>query len=140
MMARLTITGKDVYQMERSFDVLEKAAGNEGAGGQMMGMGVGLGAGVTAGSTMAQMSSQMINTNPTPTPPPLNMDKQYYIHMDGAQIGGQTTASIQSLILQGKVNGETPVWTAGMANWARLKEVPELSVLLSSIVPPPMNL
>lgn len=140
MMARLTITGKDVYQMERSFDVLEKAAGNEGAGGQMMGMGVGLGAGVTAGSTMAQMSSQMINTNPNPAPPPLNMDKQYHIHMDGAQIGGQTTASIQSLIQQGKINGETPVWTAGMANWARLKEVPELCTLLSNIVPPPMNL
>jgi hypothetical protein len=60
--------------------------------------------------------------------------------MDGAQIGGQTTASIQSLIQQGKVNGETPVWTAGMANWARLKDVPELSVLLGNIVPPPMNL
>lgn len=140
MMARLTITGKDVYQMQRSFDVLEKAAGNEGVGGQMVGMGVGLGAGVTAGNTMAQMSSQMINTNPNPTPPPLNVDKQYYIHMDGTQIGGQTTASIQSLIQQGKVNGETPVWTAGMANWARLKEVPELSALLSNIVPPPMNL
>lgn len=140
MMARLTITGKDVYQMERSFDVLEKAAGNEGTGGQMMGMGVGLGAGVMAGSTMAQMSTQMINTNPNPTPPPLNTDKQYYIHMDGTQIGGQTTASIQSLIQQGKVNGETPVWTAGMANWARLKEMPELCALLSNIVPPPMNL
>jgi hypothetical protein len=106
----------------------------------MVGMGVGLGAGVTAGSTMSQMSSQMINTNPNPTPPPLNMDKQYYIHMDGAQIGGQTVASIQSLVQQGKVNGETPVWTAGMPNWVRLKEVPELSVLLNNIVPPPMNL
>lgn len=139
-MARLNITGKDVYQMERSFDVLEKAASNEGAGGQMIGMGIGLGAGVSAGNTMAQMSSQMINTNPNPTPPPLNMDKQYYIHLDGTQIGGQTTASIQSLIQQGKVNGETPVWTVGMANWTRLKEVPELSALLSNNVPPPMNM
>lgn len=139
-MARLTITGKDVYQMERSFDVLEKAAGNEGGGGQMIGMGVGLGAGVSAGSMMAQMSSQMINTNPSPTPPPLNLDKQYYIHIDGAQIGGQTISSIQSLIQQGRVNGETPVWAAGMANWARLKDVSELSVLLNNIVPPPMTL
>lgn len=140
MMARLNITGKDVYQMERSFDVLEKAASNEGAGGQMMGMGVGLGAGVSAGSTMAQMSSQMINTNPNPTPPPFNLEKQYYIHMNGAQIGGQTVSSIQSLIQRGRANGETPVWTAGMSNWVRLKEIPELSVLLNSIVPPPMNL
>ena len=28
--ARLKIAGRDVYQMERSFDVLETAAGNEG--------------------------------------------------------------------------------------------------------------
>lgn len=140
MMARLSITGKDVYQMERSFDVLEKAASNEGAGGQMIGMGVGLGAGVTAGSTMAQMTSQMINTNPTPLPPPLNVDKQYYIYVDGTQIGGQTVSAIQALIQQGKINGETPVWTAGMANWARIKEVPELNALLSCIVPPSMNL
>ena len=138
MMARLNITGKDVYQMERSFDILEKAAGNEGAGGQMIGMGVGLGAGVTAGSKMAQMSSQMINTNPTP--PPLNMDKQYFIHIEGSQIGGQTTNSILALIQQGRANGETPVWTAGMSNWVRLKDVPELSVLLNNSVPPPMNL
>lgn len=140
MMARLHITGKDVYQMERSFDVLEKAASNEGAGGQMIGMGVGLGAGVTAGSTMAQLSSQIINTNPNPTPPPLNIDKQYYIHVDGAQMAGQTVSSIQVLVQQGKVTGETPVWTVGMPDWVRLKDVPELSVLLNSIVPPPMNL
>lgn len=140
MMARLNITGKDVYQMERSFDVLEKAASNEGVGGQMVGMGVGLGVGVTAGGTMARMSSQMMNTNPNPTPPPLNMNKQFFIHMNGTQMGGQTLASIQSLIQEGKVNGETPVWTAGMPNWARLKDVPELCALLSNIVPPPMNL
>lgn len=30
--ARLKITGKDVYQMERSFNVLENAASNEGGG------------------------------------------------------------------------------------------------------------
>jgi len=35
--ARLRITGRDVYQMERSFNVLEAAANNDGAGGQMMG-------------------------------------------------------------------------------------------------------
>lgn len=138
MMARLNITGKDVYQMERSFDVLEKAAGNEGAGGQMIGMGVGLGAGVSAGSSMAQMSAQMINTNPTP--PPLNIDKEYYIHINGSQIGGQTTNSLQILIQQGKVTGETPVWCAGMTNWTRLKDIPELSMLLNNSVPPPMNL
>lgn len=140
MMARLNITGKDVYQMERSFDVLEKAAANEGAGGQMIGMGVGLGAGVSAGSAMGNMASQMINTNPAPTPPPLTMERQFFIYVNGSQVGGQTVASIQTLIQQGVVNGETPVWSNGMPNWVRLKEIPELSVFLNNVVPPPMNL
>lgn len=138
MMARLNITGKDVYQMERSFDVLEKAAANEGAGGQMIGMGVGLGAGVSAGSAMGNIASQMINTNPTP--PPLNLEKQFYIHVNGSQVGGQTVGNIQTLIQQCVVNGETPVWSTGMPNWVRLKEIPELSALLNNVVPPPMNL
>ena len=138
MMARLNITGKDVYQMERSFDVLEKAAANEGAGGQMIGMGVGLGAGVSAGSAMGKIASQMINTNPTP--PPLNLEKQFYIHVNGSQVGGQTVSSIQTLIQQCVVNGETPVWSTGMPNWVRLKDIPELSALLNNVVPPPMNL
>ena len=140
MMARLNITGKDVYQMERSFDVLEKAAANEGAGGQMIGMGVGLGAGVSAGSAMGNIASQMINTNPTPTPPPFTMERQFFIHVNGSQVGGQTVANIQTLIQQGVVNGETPVWSNGMPNWVRLKEIPELSALLNNVVPPPMNL
>ena len=67
-------------------------------------------------------------------------DEPAFIHVDGAQMGGQTVSSIQNLIQQGRINGKTPVWTAGMPNWTRLKDVPELNALLNNIVPPPMNL
>lgn len=42
------------YQQERSLDVLEAAAGNQGSGGVLMGAGVGLGAGMAAGSVIGQ--------------------------------------------------------------------------------------
>ena len=130
--ARLKVTGRDVYQMERSFDVLETAAGNTGAGGQMMAMGAGLGAGVGVGSTIGSMAGQMINTNPI-APPPI---AGYYVYVNGQQVGNQTLQNIASLLQQGTINGDTLVWKAGMANWLPLSKVPELANFIQQTPPP----
>lgn len=134
--ARLSITGRDVYQMERSFDVLEKAASNEGAGGQMMGMGVGLGAGVSVGTTMGNMAGQVINTTP---PPPIPSEKTYYLYINGTQLANQSVRQIQELIARGAVSHETLVWTVGMPEWVQISTMPELSQLFSNVVPPPIK-
>lgn len=42
------------YQQERSLDVLQTAAGNEGSAGTLMGSGIGLGAGLGLGNAMGQ--------------------------------------------------------------------------------------
>ncbi len=60
------------YQQERSFDVLEAAASNEGAAqsglmGAGLGMGLGIGAGVPMGNTMAGIS-QHLNVAPAQDP------------------------------------------------------------------------
>ena len=65
--ARLKIMGKDAYQMERSFDVLDKAAANEG-NNSMINMGVGLGAGLNIGNQIGNTASQILNAS---TPPPV---------------------------------------------------------------------
>lgn len=130
--ARLKVTGKDVYQMERSFDVLETAAGNTGAGGQMMAMGAGLGAGVGVGSTIGSMAGQMINTNPI-APPPI---ASYYLYINGQQLPNQSVEMITALLQQGTINAETLVWKAGMANWLPLSQVPELVNLIQQTPPP----
>lgn len=130
--ARLKVTGKDVYQMERSFDVLETAAGNTGAGGQMMAMGAGLGAGVGVGSTIGSMAGQMINTNPI-APPPI---ASYYLYINGQQLPNQSVEMITALLQQGTINAETLVWKAGMANWLPLSQVPELANLIQQTPPP----
>ena len=60
--ARLDIMGMS-YQQERSFDVMQDAAGNEGtAGGAMgagIGMGMGMGMGVPMGSTMGNIAGNL---------------------------------------------------------------------------------
>lgn len=130
--ARLQVTGKDVYQMERSFDVLETAAGNTGAGGQMMAMGAGLGAGVGVGGQFSQMA-QGINTNPT-TPPAIT----FFVYVNGQQVGNQTQQNIAAMLQQGTINADTLVWKAGMANWLPISQVPELTSLLNQQTPPPV--
>lgn len=47
------------YQQERSFDVLQTAAGNEGNAGGVMGAGLGLGMGVGMGGVMGQTMTQV---------------------------------------------------------------------------------
>ena len=130
--ARINVTGRDVYQMERSFDVLETAAGNTGAGGQMMAMGAGLGAGVGVGSTIGGIAGQMINTNPT-TPPPIS---NYFVYINGQQVPNQTIQNIASMLQQGTITADTLIWKAGMANWQPLSQVPELANLVHQTPPP----
>jgi len=129
-LARMNLAGRDVYQMERSFDVLEKAASNEGAGAQFMGVGIGMG----IGNSLNSISGQTINTNPT-APPPLPQDVTWYVFVNGQQIGGQTYNNLSALMAQGSINTNTLVWKQGMANWAPISAVPELAGLAT---PPPI--
>lgn len=137
--ARLNITGRDVYQMERSFDVLDKAASNEGAGGQMMAMGAGLGAGIGVGNAMGSTAAQMLNINPT-TPPQIPQGLTYHLYLNGGQVGGITIQQIQMYIQQGIVNADTLVWTTGMTNWVKLSQISELANLVNHQTPPPVAL
>lgn len=137
--ARLMITGRDVYQMERSFDVLEKAAANEGTGGQMVAMGAGLGVGVGVGNTVGNMVGNIMNTNPC-SPPPITQYKTYYLFLNGNQMPNQTIEQIIGYIRNGMVNGDTLVWTTGMTQWTNLANIPELASYLLQNTPPPINI
>lgn len=136
--ARLKITGRDVYQMERSFDVLEGAANNEGVAGGMMGAGLGLGAGMAAGGQMASVASFM-NTNPTntSTPPPIpNANVQYYLAVNGAQQGPFNMDAIVTAIKDGKITKNQLVWKAGMGNWEQIGNLSEFTSYFNA--PPPI--
>lgn len=65
------------YQQERSFNVMETAAGNEGAAGSVLGAGLGLGMGVGMGPALGQSYSQLATQiqpqAPVPSAPPAAM-------------------------------------------------------------------
>lgn len=137
--ARLNITGRDIYQMERSFDVLESAAENpSGVAGSMMNAGIGMTMGMGAGAQMGRL----INTNPqtaVTTPPPLPTQTQYYVAVNGQQQGPFDTNMMSQNILQGKINGDTLTWKTGMAGWEKLSTFGEFASFLNlGLTPPPI--
>ena len=130
--AEMRIIGNENYQMRRSFDVLEKAAGNTGGGA--MNAAVGIGAGVGIGSQVAGLAGAFINTQPPMAPPPVPQ-AQYYVVVAGAQQGPFDMAALQAMIQQGSVNGDTLVWKAGMPQWAPLSS---LGIISAQPTPPPI--
>lgn len=127
--ARLKITGRDIYQMERSFDVLDKAATNEAGGGNMLNMGVGLGAGLNIGNQVGNIAAQNISTSSVPPPIPQNLT--YHIAINGTQQGPYDINSLTMLMQQRQINAETLVWRPGLSNWTKICNLSELTNLLN---------
>ena len=132
--AKVRIIGRDVYQMDRSFDVLDKAAQNEGgAVGNLMGAGIGLGVGLGAGNQMGNVASNL-NTN-TPPPPPSSIE--FFILINNQQNGPFDLNKLKELVMNGTINRETLVWKNGMANWDNARNQVELTNVFNSAPPPP---
>ena len=135
--ARLKITGRDIYQMERSFDVLDTASQNEGAAGSLINAGLGLGVGMNVGNQMGNVVSKM-NTNPSALPPPLPVEKQYYVAINGQQSGPYDKRTIEAYILNGSLNAMSLIWSQGMPGWDKIMNVPDFASVLNPNCPPPL--
>lgn len=135
--AKLKILGNDLYQMDRSFNVLDKAAENDGGiAGSLAGAGLGLSLGVGIGH---QMSNVTGNLNTAPTPPPFESQLLYFLVINGGQSGPYNFSQIKEFILNRRVDTNTMVWKQGMATWAKISEVTELLEIINSTTPPPIN-
>jgi membrane protease subunit (stomatin/prohibitin family) len=142
--AKVNITGKDIYQMDRSFDVMDKAAENEGTMGGTMGAGMGMGMGFGMGNVMGNMTGNM-NTgnrneadsrgNTSPPPPPKNA--QYYVLLDNKQNGPHDLNAIRDMINKNTVNRQTLVWKEGMSDWGNILDQNDLKEIFDKIPPPP---
>lgn len=130
--ARLKITGKDMYQMERSFDVLDKAAANESAGSNMMNMGVGLGAGLNIGNQVGAMVGQAVNI----VPPPFSYVVSYYVVLGGQQYGPLNLQTIIDYIHGRKIDMNTMIWKQGMNGWDKISTLTEFASLFMDCPPP----
>ena len=69
--------------------------------------------------------------------------QQWYMAIGGHQVGPVTADEIIANLRNGSVDAETLVFTAGMASWQKVKDVPAFAPLLSAAAqgappPPPM--
>lgn len=132
-LARINIMGKENYQMERSFNVLDSAAENEGGG--MIGAAVGLGAGVGVGSQIGTMVNERINTNPTAIPPTMPVT-QYFLGVNGQQQGPFDFTTVKDMLTSHQINEMVLIWKRGMANWMPIGDLSDFSDVLNNCPPP----
>jgi len=130
--AKIKIIGRDIYQIDRSFDVLDKAAENEGGlAGSLTSAGLGLGIGAGIGNQIGNISSNL-NTTVPPVPPSI----LYYAIINNKQEGPFDLIAITQKLSTGLLSNNSLVWKAGMTSWEPLINQKELEHL---ITPPPFN-
>lgn len=133
--AELNLLGRDIYQYDRSMEVLKTAAANEGGAGLMQ-AGVGLAVGAGIGQQMAQQAGNLV----TQLPPALAFHVAEAGKLTGPFHGGQ----LQQMAQAGTLRADSQVWRQGMAGWQAASTVPELAALFtppaSPASPPPLPL
>ncbi len=129
------------YVEYQSAQAIREAAQNpSGSAGVGMGLGAGIGLGQVVGQTIGQgMRPQQPATRQVggaATPPPLPQAVTFYVALGGQQAGPFDLATIQQYIQSGQITRDTLVWKAGMANWDKAANVPELAGFFAA--PPPL--
>lgn len=76
------------------------------------------------------------------TPPPIGMNCfSYYAYFEGKQQGPYDEKQFKALADYGLINGDTPVWKEGMAQWQKASTLPEtqrfFATGLPGVPPPP---
>lgn len=126
--AKINITGKELYKMDRSFDVLEKAAMNEGGmAGNLMGAGLGLGIGTNLGNQMTDVS-RVLNLGNTPPPIP----PKFYAIINDEQTEPRNKWEFEILIKEGTIQKNTLVWSEGMDEWQPIYQLDEFKKYFTS--------
>ena len=124
----------DRYTKFQTANAIEDAANNTGGAGEAFGFGLGMAAAQRAGQAM---------TTPTPAaapppaagPPPLPV-KQWFIGVNGQQLGPFDAAGLAAQARSGALTRDTLVWCDGMAGWTAAGQVPEIGSAFAAVPPP----
>ena len=144
--AELTVVGRDIYQLDKSMDVLKTAAGNEGMAGLMMQTGMGAGMGMMMGAQIGHQAGHMITQlNPSGGPPPLAIQFGFYLGLNGKQSGPHSFDQLKQMVKTGDFTPNHLVWRSGMSAWQPASAVTDLTEILilpapsmPSATPPPL--
>ena len=106
------------------------------------GAGMGLGAGFAMGGNMfGQMGAAQAAANAgggaaAAAPPPLPAVAAFHVAINGQQAGPFDMGALQGQAGSGALKRDSLVWKAGMAQWLKAGEVPELAALFAGMPPP----
>jgi membrane protease subunit (stomatin/prohibitin family) len=110
------------YQLGQSMPL---AAARGGDAGSMLGIGMGLA--MTRG----------LGAAPATSPPALPAAASWFVAVGGQQQGPYPLEQVAAALAQGQIDGETLVWTQGLAAWTPAAQVPQLAAL-AGVRPPPL--
>ncbi len=131
--ARLKITGKENYSLERSFDIMDKAAGNE-TGAAFINAGLGLGTSLNIGKHLGE---QLMANNQI-VPPPIPPAVSYFLVVDNKQEGPYTEQEIRTALEANPHICNLLAWKKGMPNWQPLSTFQEFHNANVENYPPPI--
>lgn len=130
----------DQYTKLEAAQAMGTAAANPGG---TAGLGVGVGAGAALGAQLASaLQPTAVPVAPPPAaaaatvPPPLPGTTQWYLGIDGQQVGPLNPTEVARHVSEGTATPDTLVWRAGMSAWTRLGDVPELQATTPPPLPP----
>jgi len=127
----------DQYTKLEAAEAIGTAAANPGG---TAGLGMGIGAGAALGAQLANALQPTAVPVPPPAgppaavPPPLPGTTQWYLGINGEQVGPMNPTEVAARVSDGSATLDTLVWRAGMEAWTRLGDVPELA----GATPPPL--
>jgi membrane protease subunit (stomatin/prohibitin family) len=119
------------YTQYQTATAIGDAAKNPGGGGAAA-AGIGAGLGMAMAGQMAQQQQQQQRAGP----PPLPAGAQYFVAVDGQQVGPFDAAGLKEQIRAGKVKKDSLVWTEGMPDWSAAGQVDAVAKLFGAAPPP----
>jgi membrane protease subunit (stomatin/prohibitin family) len=121
------------FQQFQMGNAMMAAAENPSGGGASEGLGMGMGIAM-AGQMMGGMNPQA--TGSAPPPPPM-AGPSFHVATNGQTQGPFSIQQMSAGVAQGQINGETMVWSQGMAGWLPASQVPQLASCFATPPPPP---
>ncbi len=121
------------YTQYETASAIRDAANNPGGAA---GAGVGLGAGIAMGAQMMNNMGGMATGGSGASPPSIPGGATFHVAVGQSQTGPFDVGTLQQQIASGTLTRNSLVWKAGMAQWVKAGEVPELASLFAGVPPP----